>query len=231
MIENHKDLADVDSSEHQQLEGASEIENDAILTPTEARVLGCLMEKELTVPENYPLTLNALTLACNQKSNREPTMQLEMGEVGRTAKILEQNKWLDIQFGDRADRYKHRTRQQLQLEKSHQALLTVMLLRSPQTLNELKVRTKRMVDFEDEASLLENLSNLIERESPLVQLLPKGLGQREDRFTHLLCGVVEPVPRPKNTREPSQLEQRIAALEQQVESLTTRIDQLTHSDD
>lgn len=166
-------------------------EQTALFTLNEARVLACLMEKELTVPDNYPLSLNSLTLACNQKSNREPKMQLPEGEVGHLAKTLETRGFVSIEYGERVHKFEHKARKSLTLDKRQQSLLTVMMLRTPQTLNDLKVRTKRMATFEDNDDILLTLESLNEREEPMMLQLPKGAGQREDRYTHLLCGEVE----------------------------------------
>ena len=162
--------------------------NEEMFTATEARVLACLMEKQLTVPDNYPLTLNALTLACNQKSNREPRMQLSEGEVGHIAKILQSRGFVNIEYGERAHKFEHTARKALNLDQRQQALLTIMLLRAPQTLNDLKTRSKRLANFTDIDDVLRTLESLNERDQPLVQHIPKGPGQREDRYTHLLCG-------------------------------------------
>lgn len=175
----------------EKLEEETQLEQGAVFTVTEARVLASLMEKELTVPDSYPLTLNSLVLACNQKSNREPTMHIDEGAVGHTTKILEERGLIHIEYGERARRIAHKMRSGFNLDQRQQALLTVMMLRSPQTLNDLKTRTKRMVEFEDNNTLLQVLESLNDRAEPLMQHLPRGSGQREDRYTHLLCGEVE----------------------------------------
>ena len=175
----------------EKLEEETQLEQGAVFTVTEARVLASLMEKELTVPDSYPLTLNSLVLACNQKSNREPTMHIDEGAVGHTTKILEERGLIHIEYGERARRIAHKMRSGFNLDQRQQALLTVMMLRSPQTLNDLKTRTKRMVEFEDNNELLQVLESLNDRAEPLMQHLPRGSGQREDRYTHLLCGEVE----------------------------------------
>ncbi len=170
---------------------ASKPETGTILTPREARVLACLMEKQLTVPDSYPLTLNTLTLACNQKSNREPRMQLPEGEVGHIAKALEARGLIRIEYGERAHKFEHTARKLLNLDRRQQALLTIMMLRAPQTLNDLRTRSKRMAEFTDIDDILLTLERLNDRDQPLVQHIPKGPGQREDRYTHLLCGPVD----------------------------------------
>lgn len=206
-------------------------EQAALLSAKEARVLACLMEKELTVPDNYPLTLNSLTLACNQKSNREPVMHLAEGEVGHLAKELASRDLIRIEYGERVHRFEHMIRKVMSLDKRQQALLTIMFLRAPQTLNELKVRSKRMVEFESHDDILLTLVSLNERDQAIMQHLPKGPGQREDRYTHLLCGEVEFaqtqlaqefIP-PGEQRKISELEEKIQALMKRVETLEARL--------
>ncbi|OYT96499.1 MAG: hypothetical protein CFE49_06960 [Pseudomonas sp. PGPPP3] len=146
------------------------------LTSIEARVLGCLIEKQATTPETYPLTLNAVVLACNQKTSREPVLNLSPGEVGHALSRLV--------MGSRADRWEQRTEKQLELVHAQVILLGLLLLRGPQTLNELLTRSQRMHDFDDVADLQHKLERLISRE--LACLLPRQAGQREDRYMHLL---------------------------------------------
>jgi len=199
----------------------------AFLTTIEARVLACLMEKELTVPDNYPLTLNSLTLACNQKSNREPMMQLAEGEVGHTAKALAERGLAKIEYGERAHRFEHSARKALSLNKAEQALLCVMMLRTPQTLNELKVRTKRMVEFTDHDAIEQAIEHMNARDEALVIHLPKGPGQREDRYSHLLCGAVEiQMTKAASAFTPPVDEDKLSMLEARIEALEARIVQL-----
>lgn len=199
-------------------------EKTAFLSHNEARVLACLMEKELTVPDSYPLTLNSLTLACNQKSNREPVMNLPEGEVGHLAKALMSRDLVKIEYGERAHRFEHNVRKSMIINKQQQALLTVLMLRDPQTLNDLKVRTKRMVEFEDNEAILETLESLNEFSEKRMQLLPKGPGQREDRYAHLLCGEVKlasAIPAPAFT--PPVDENKLDELNAKIEALMTRV--------
>lgn len=194
------------------------------LSATEARVLACLMEKQLTVPDTYPLTLNSLTLACNQKSNREPVLHLSEGEVGHTAKALADRSLIKIEYGDRAHRFEHNMRKALSLDKPGQALLSVMMLRTPQTLNELKVRTKRMVEFADHDEIEQLIEHINEREDALIQHIPKGPGQREDRYTHLLCGEIDLSQAPQTVAfVPAVDEGKLDALEAKIEALELRI--------
>ena len=208
-----------------------ELEDKPQFTAIEARVLASLMEKELTVPDNYPLTLNSLVLACNQKSNREPMMNLSEGEVGHTTKVLEERGLIHVEYGDRARRIAHKMRSSFSLDQRHQALLTVMMLRSPQTLNDLKTRTKRMVEFEDNDALLQVLESLNDRDESLMQHLPRGAGQREDRYTHLLCGEVEVADRksPVSANLSAVLapdNDQVAELKSEITALTARVEAL-----
>ncbi len=157
----------------------------------EARVIGALMEKHLTTPQNYPLTTNSLVNACNQKSNREPVMKLTEGQIGHTVNALVERKLAGIDYGERANKITHRVANELDIDRKQQALLTVMLLRSSQTLNDLKTRTARMVEFDDLNDLHDSLNAMINRDKPLAVLIPKGSGRREERYTHLLCGEID----------------------------------------
>lgn len=206
-------------------------QSEQIFSPEEARVLACLMEKEMLTPNNYPLTVNSLTLACNQKSNREPVMKLSEGEVGNTVNRLVERDWARIDYGERAHRISHHVNRLLNLDRKEQAIMTVLLLRLPQTLNEIRVRTQRMARFDGPEEILVLLDALTERTPALVKCLAKGPGQREDRYAHLLCGDVD-IPPPEHslplspTGESSRLdllEERLAALEEQVGRLLDRL--------
>lgn len=203
----------------------------ALLSPEEARVLACLMEKELTVPDSYPLTLNSLTLACNQKSNREPVMHIAEGEVGHIAKMLAERGLVRIEYGERANRFEHLVRSQWSLNRKQQALLTVMMLRAPQTLNDLKTRTRRMAEFDGPDEIIASLESLNQGQFEMMLHLPKGPGQREDRYTHLLCGEPEiaaasaaPSITPvSEDRSVTALEDRITELEHRIAALETQL--------
>lgn len=204
------------------------------LTAIEARVVGCLIEKQLTTPESYPLTLNALVLACNQKTSREPVMTLEPGVVGNTLRKLEDRKWVRHVSGARAERWEHCVDKVIDLIVAQRALIGLMLLRGPQTLNELLTRSERMHDFDD----IEHVRHDVER------LITKGLavcvsrlpGQREDRYMHLLCGDVDAesyplsaalgTARSERHESSSATDTRIAALEAQVAALEQRLARL-----
>ena len=201
--------------------------DDAIFNPQEARVIASLMEKQLTTPKNYPLTLNSLTLACNQKSSREPIMTLSEGQVGHIVNSLSDQEFIAIEYGERANRFKHKMKQRLNLDRKQQAILTVLMLRGPQTLNEVKVRTSRMDDFSSDDEIVEILEDFMTREKPFARLLSGTSGQREDRYTHTLCGEVEikqiEQSTPKSATEApdrlQKLEQRISALEERLQAL------------
>lgn len=200
-----------------------------ILTPLEARILACLMEKELTTADNYPLTLNSLTLACNQKSSREPVMNLSLAEVNHGVKELDERELLRIEYGDRAQRISQRLRQALKIDRRAQAVLAVLMLRRPQTLNEIRIRTERMVEFEGTEEIEQILAKFMQRQPPLAICIPRGAGQREDRYAHLLCGEPEIEALPTESEAPrrpvvdadrmEQLEARVATLEPQVAEL------------
>ncbi|MFZ3206768.1 MAG: DUF480 domain-containing protein [Pseudomonas sp.] len=157
---------------------------DVPLTTAEARILGCLIEKQATTPEVYPLTLNALVLACNQKTSREPLMNLTAGQVGQSLRSLEGRGLARLVMGSRADRWEHRADKALELVAAQVVLIGLLLLRGPQTVNELLTRSSRMYAFEDADQLQHNLERLITR--GLLCQLPRQAGQREDRYMHLL---------------------------------------------
>ncbi len=212
------------SDQQEDYESQTTEQSQVYFSPTEARVIACLMEKELTVPDTYPLTLNSLTLACNQKSNRDPQIALPEGEVGHLAKALSERQLVKIEYGERAHKFEHDIRKQFGLDKRQQSLLTVMMLRAPQTLNDLKVRTARMAKFDDLDDILLTLESLNESELPLMQHLPKGPGQREDRYTHLLCGGVEAtIAAAKPTFNPPASDDAIERLEQRINDLEQRL--------
>ncbi len=154
------------------------------LNAIEVRILGSLIEKQATTPESYPLTLNALVLACNQKTSREPVMNLTPGQVGQGLRHLENRGLTHLVMGSRADRWEQRADKALELVAPQVVLLGLLLLRGPQTLNELLTRSGRMHDFEDLEQLQHHLERLTSR--GLTCQLPRQSGQREDRYMHLL---------------------------------------------
>ena len=154
------------------------------LNNIEIRILGSLIEKQATHPETYPLTLNALVLACNQKTSREPVMNLTQGQVGQSLRALEGRGFTRLVMGSRADRWEHKVDKELELVPAQVILLGLLFLRGPQTLNELLTRSGRMHDFEDTEQVQHQLERLIARD--LALLVPRQSGQREDRYMHAL---------------------------------------------
>ncbi len=163
----------------------------ALLNDMEARVLGSLMEKQLTTPDQYPLTLNSLQLACNQKTSREPVTNYDSGPLQRCVSELQDRQLIAVDYGSRAARYDQRLTRVLSVDKATQAILTVMLLRGAQTVAEILTRTQRMVEFASPQALEEKLQSLCVKTKPLVVHIPRLPGQREDRYTHLLCGQLD----------------------------------------
>ena len=201
-----------------------------ILNPVEARVLGCLIEKKELTPDIYPLSLNAAHAAANQKTAREPVMALEQVEVHRALKLLEQKGLVRQMFGSRVERYEHQMAQRFSLTTAQTAVIGLLLLRGPQTAHELLSRAERMARFSSIEDLRGELDMLIGRRPPLVQEIPRGPGQREDRFVHLLAGPVDVAALSAQRSAPampaSDLEARIEALEQEVTALRARLDAL-----
>ncbi|MDP2746368.1 YceH family protein [Pseudomonas sp.] len=202
-----------------------------ILTIIEARVLGCLIEKQLTTPEAYPLTLNALVLACNQKTSREPVLNLTAGQVGQALRSLEGREMARLVMGSRADRWEHRADKALELVAAQVVLLGLLLLRGPQTINELLTRSSRMHDFDDAEQVQHHLERLISRE--LACLLPRQSGQREDRYMHLLgdpadlqAALAARANEPQRATAGGQQDERLEALEARIAALEERLAQL-----
>ncbi len=212
-----------------------EKDNKAFFTSLEARIVACLMEKQMTTPNNYPLTLNSLMLACNQKSNREPVMSLTEGQVGHTVNTLQERSLVNVDIGSRTNHISHNVMNQLNLSNATKAILTVLMIRKPLTLNEIKLRTQRMHEFSDHAEIIKKLDSMMNREKPLVICIPKNVGSREDRYTHLLCGTPDtanqtatqtniqnqnnPIGVKVNVTQQVKLEQRVEALEEKVKQL------------
>lgn len=161
------------------------------LSSIEARVLGCLIEKQAATPDQYPLTVNSLVLACNQKTNRDPITNLEPGAVLHCLRDLEGRDLVARAFGGRAERFEHRFDRAYKVTLRQQALLALLMLRGPQTLNELFTRTDRLADFAAIDDVRHTLERLAEQEPPLVKNIGRASGQREDRFAHLLGGDVD----------------------------------------
>lgn len=203
-----------------------------LLNAMEARIFGCLIEKQLLTPDTYPLTQNTLQAAANQKTSREPVMALDASEIGRVLISLEQQGLVRRAFASRVERYEHLAGQRFNLTKQQSALLAVMLLRGPQTLNELQTRTDRMASFGSVDDLRQELDLLASAHPPLVKEIGRAPGQREDRFAHLLSGDVEvsmiaaPVPRAAapSSSALAELEERVRMLEEVVAELRARLD-------
>jgi hypothetical protein len=200
------------------------------LSPTEARILGSLIEKEATTPEQYPLTQNAVQLACNQKTSRDPMMSLEPGEVGHALRQMEERKLVRSVHASRAQRYEHCTAKAYGITQQQQAVLAVLLLRGPQTAAEILARTERMARFPDADDLNHCLDRLAQREPAMVVRLPRSSGQREERFMHLLGGPIDIEALAESSRSTApvsgstsdrlnQLEERVAMLEAALEQL------------
>lgn len=161
---------------------------DAMLSDLESRVLGCLMEKQMTTPDYYPLTLNSLVTACNQKSSRVPVMNLMPGQVGGVVNGLRSKGLVTARMDGRADKFEQHLSRKLSLNSKERAIVCVLMLRGALTLNELRINTGRMVSFDEGEELQQLVQGLIERDEPIIVKLPRASGQREDRYMQLLCG-------------------------------------------
>jgi uncharacterized protein len=215
------------------------------LTSNEARVIGCLIEKEITTPDQYPLSLNALTNACNQKTNRDPVLELSEAEVQQSVDTL-MKKYLvsdkSAGYGGRVTKYKHRFCNtefgSLKFSKQELGVLCVMLLRGPQTPGELRSRTNRLCEFADAEEVEATLKTLMAREDgPFIARLPRAAGARESRYAHLFSGSLESVPEPEADGAGAQapagapaLSERVRALEELVEQLRLKVETLTRTD-
>lgn len=161
-----------------------------VLTALEARVLAVLVEKQFTVPDSYPLSLNALTLGCNQKTARDPVMAASESEVLRALDELRGMSLVNRVSGSRVERYEHNFRRGINVPGQAEALLTLLMLRGPQTAAELRSNTERLHRFADISSVEAFLAELAERQPPLAVKLARAPGARESRWAHLLCGEV-----------------------------------------
>jgi uncharacterized protein YceH (UPF0502 family) len=205
------------------------------LTPIEARVLGSLIEKDITTPDYYPLSLNALVNACNQKNNRDPVMTLEEDAVREALSGLQSQRLAGPASGadSRVTKYEHRLQEVYNFTRGEIAVLCVLLLRGPQTPGELRGRTERMHRFEDLDQVQAALQRLMQREPPLAAVLPRQAGTKEARYAHLMSGDIDyTAPEPISTAAPassspdSDLRHRITHLEQTVAELNARIEEL-----
>lgn len=201
------------------------------LDPVEIRILGSLMEKQLATPEYYPLTLNALVAACNQKSNREPVMELSESEVQRALDRLQDEKLVWRVMGGRAVRFDHNLDSVWHLNRREKALLTLLFLRGPQTAGELRGRSDRLHTFDTVAEAEDLLREMAAHSEPLVKQLARRAGQKEERWAHLAGGaVVDDAPvaaaehEPRGGGEP--LSARVQKLEEAVAMLANELREL-----
>ncbi|NLD99820.1 MAG: DUF480 domain-containing protein [Fibrobacter sp.] len=204
------------------------------LNPVEIRILGALIEKEITTPEYYPLSLNSLVAACNQKSNRDPVMNLEEADVSSVLESLRDKKlvWQLSTAGGRVPKYEHNFRSFFKISKSETAILCVLLLRGPQTPGELKGRSERLYQFESLDEVETSLKNLIAYTGgPLVMELPRMPGQKERRYIHLFSQeILEQLQSIQNNPEENTqthgIKDRYTVLEQQILQLREELNAL-----
>jgi uncharacterized protein YceH (UPF0502 family) len=208
-----------------------------LITAVEARVLGALIEKEITTPEYYPLSLHALVNACNQKNNREPVMQLDEDTIRQALHGLEDSELAGPAraLESRVTKYEHRLQEIFNFTRGEIAVLCILLLRGPQTLGELRGRTDRMYRFEDLSDVQAALDRLMRRDPPLARTLPRQPGTKEARSIHLLCGDTEsfePAPPPLLEMPPGssdripRLEAELAAVQEDVAELKRQVEKL-----
>ena len=214
---------------------------DILLNEVDARVLGALVEKDITTPDYYPLSLNALVNACNQKNNRDPVMNLHENSVREALAHLQEMRLAGPAGGadSRVTKYEHRLQEVFNFTRGETALLCVLLLRGPQTPGELRGRTERMHQFETLEDVHGSLQKLMERQPPLVRVLPRQPGTKESRYAHLLGGnlaawdvVTEPPPSsPQSVKEDrlTKLEHEVAELRAEIARLRQELPSSGHS--
>ena len=208
-----------------------------VFSPHEARVIGCLIEKEITTPDQYPLSLNALANACNQKTNRDPVLDLGEAAVQQAVDSLMKKYMVSDKsagYGGRVTKYKHRFCNtefgSLKFSKQELGIICVLLLRGPQTPGELRARTNRLCEFADAAEVEAALKTLMTREDgPFIARLLRVPGAREFRYAHLFCGLIESVEEEPQTAEETapgapSLSQRVADLEESLRQLRAQVD-------
>ncbi|MBE5202249.1 YceH family protein [Pectobacterium sp. FL60-S17] len=202
------------------------------LDAREARVMGCMLEKQITTPDQYPMSLNGITTACNQKTNREPVMELSESEVQQTLDLLVKKHFLRTLsgFGNRVVKYEHRFCNSefgdLKLSPAEVALVTTLLLRGPQTPGELRTRAARLYEFSDVGEAESTLEQLQQREDgPFVVRLAREAGKRESRYQHLFSGEVSEIVAPEadSANDNSSLAERVEALEKEVAELKRQL--------
>ncbi|MGH9279945.1 MAG: YceH family protein [Acidimicrobiales bacterium] len=198
------------------------------LSPVQVRVLGCLIEKERTTPDNYPLTMNALLSACNQSTNRYPVVSFTEPTISNALLVLRADNLLRIDYSrsNRADKYRQVLDQVLDVDEEEIALLGVLMLRGPQTAAELRARVERMHPFADQAAVDTVLARLAARPDPLVVRLAPMPGQKESRWAHLLSGPVSVEDLPAASAAGSSEAGRLSRTER-LEALEARVDELT----
>lgn len=198
------------------------------LSLMQVRVLGCLIEKKETTPDQYPLTLNALKNACNQKTARFPVVNYTEGEVGHTVRELESLGLVREVWGARVPKYEHVAAKALDIHSQGLACLCPLMLRGPQTLGELKTNTHRLFEFDDLDDLRFALKRLAEHEPPLVVSVPRQPGQKEDRYAHLLAGEpdVSVTASAPAAGHRSELTDRVELLELEVQDLKARLEEI-----
>ena len=200
-----------------------------VLTETEVRVVGSLVEKQLTTPEYYPLTLNALTAACNQKSNRDPVMSLGETEIMAAVDRLRDENLVYLFYGSgsRTVKYKHMLPSVYELDAAGTAVMAVLMLRGPQTIGEIRERSGRMHEFGDLNEVQATLDDLSRRDEPLIVKLERQPGQKEARFAHLLSGPVDvtklAAAAERTSSAGSASNDRIEKLETEVERLSSEL--------
>lgn len=201
-----------------------------LLTPVEARILGCLVEKEKTTPDVYPLTVNNIVMACNQKTARDPVMSLELGNVHHALRQLEVRGMVRSQHTARSERYMHRFEIVYGLTPPQTALMSLLMLRGPQTVHELFGRSERLAKFENVEEVGHVLERLMQKEPALVAVLPRKSGQREDRYRQLLVpgeviddGDDEAAYETSTEQSVPSMRERVTALEAKVEALEAKL--------
>jgi len=205
---------------------------DIVLNDVEARVLGALIEKDITTPDYYPLSLNSLVNACNQKNNRDPVMALDEAAVRDALSGLQELRLAGPAGGadSRVTKYEHRMQNVLNLSRGETAVLCVLLLRGPQTPGELRGRTERMHSFEGLDAVQASLQKLMQREPPLAAVLPRQPGTKESRYAHLLSGPIDAAEFAAQGPPPvvavSGTDMRVLRLEEQVASLRNEVSEL-----
>lgn len=201
-----------------------------VLSDIQVRLLGCLMEKAETTPDQYPLTVNSLRLACNQKTARHPVVNYSEGEVGHTVRELQSLGFVKEAWGARVAKYEHHAGKALGLTGKGLAALCTLMLRGPQTLAEIKTHSHRMHEFNDLDDVAHMMDRLAEHSPPLAMLLPRLPGQKESRYAHLLSGEPDMSKMEFRTSSAapatSELEARIESLESAVEELREQLNTL-----